>query len=32
MFEVTDSAIAKIAEYFKTNEVRPIRILLNPGG
>lgn len=32
MLEVTDAAVEKIADYFKTNAVRPVRILLNPGG
>lgn len=32
MLEVTDAAVEKIADYFKANEVRPVRILLNPGG
>jgi hypothetical protein len=32
MIEVTPSATAQIAEYFKGKEVSPIRIFLNEGG
>ena len=32
MIEITKSAIEKISEYFKDNEVKPVRILLHGGG
>jgi Fe-S cluster assembly iron-binding protein IscA len=32
MLKVTESAIKKIAEYFKDREVKPIRIFLHGGG
>jgi len=32
MIEITKSAIEKISEYFKDNEVKPFRILLHGGG
>jgi Fe-S cluster assembly iron-binding protein IscA len=32
MLQVTKSAIKKIAEYFKDNELKPIRIFLHEGG
>jgi len=32
MIEVTPSATAQIAEYFKGKEISPIRIFLNEGG
>jgi Fe-S cluster assembly iron-binding protein IscA len=32
MLEVTESAIAQIAEYFKGKKADPIRIFLNQGG
>ena len=32
MLEVTDAAYQQIAEFFKDKTVRPIRVLLNPGG
>lgn len=32
MIEVTQSATAQIADYFKGKEVSPIRIFLNEGG
>jgi Fe-S cluster assembly iron-binding protein IscA len=32
MIEITKSAIEKISEYFKDNEVKPVRILIHGGG
>jgi hypothetical protein len=32
MLEVTQSATAQVAEYFKGKDVAPIRIFLNEGG
>ncbi len=32
MLEVTDAAYDKIAEFFNDKNIRPIRVLLNPGG
>lgn len=32
MVEVTQTATAQVAEYFKGKEVSPIRIFLNEGG
>jgi iron-sulfur cluster assembly protein len=32
MVEITKSAIEKISEYFRNNEVKPVRILLHKGG
>lgn len=32
MLEVTDAAYKEIADFFKDKTVRPIRVLLNPGG
>ena len=32
MIEITKSAIEKISEYFKDNEVKPVRILLHGKG
>jgi len=32
MVEVTKSATDKIAEYFRDNELKPVRILLHGGG
>ena len=32
MFEVTETATAQIAEYFKDKEASPVRIFLNEGG
>jgi len=32
MLLVSESAVKKIAEYFKDKEVKPIRIFLNAGG
>lgn len=32
MVEVTQSATAQVAEYFKGKEISPIRIFLNEGG
>ncbi len=32
MFEVTEAATVKIADYFSDREVAPIRIFLNEGG
>lgn len=32
MIEITTTAIEKISEYFKDNEVKPVRILLHGGG
>lgn len=32
MIEVTDAAYEKIAEFFKDKTIRPVRVLLNPGG
>ena len=32
MFEVTEAASVKVADYFKGRKVAPIRIFLNEGG
>ena len=32
MIEITRSAIEKISEYFRNNELKPVRILLHGGG
>jgi iron-sulfur cluster assembly protein len=32
MIEITKSATDKIAEYFRSKDVKPIRIFLNAGG
>jgi len=32
MLEVTNAAVEQIADFFKDKTVRPIRVLLNPGG
>jgi len=32
MFEVTEAAQKKLAEYFERQEKSPIRVFLNPGG
>ena len=32
MLEITDTATAKIADYFRGREISPIRIFLNEGG